>query len=114
MTPKPESVKVGPQVFAVVWRNYEWFRETEVCAQFDPILQTISIYEKLPIDRLAILFVHEVYHAIANQRIGKEDHLNEEAAADMAAYDLSDTWQQNPAAFCWWAESLGLLKGDTE
>lgn len=112
MTSRPTSIKVGPQVFTVAWRDYEWFRTADVCAQFDPILQIINIYENVPVDRQAVLFVHEVYHAIVNQRIGRDERLEEECASDMAAYDLSDTWQQNPQAFRWWAEALGLVEAD--
>lgn len=98
---RPTKVRIAGITYDVLWKDYAWFRAADCYAQFDPILQTISIYEGIKDDRCARAFAHEVAHGFIHYRC-LSGGLTEEQAADVAGYDMAQFWGDNPDVFKWW------------
>lgn len=107
---RPDKVRVGAAEIEVIWEDNAWFRSANATAQFDPIKQTIRVYDEGCPGVIACRFAHEIAHAIIwYHEFAADGSLTEERAADLASYGMADFWKSNPEVFKWWCGLLGLV-----
>lgn len=98
---RPERVKIGAHTYQIHWITREEADLRGILGQCFPNDLYIDIREDLPPSKAADTFMHEVLHAINNDR-GIEDSSTEEQFVSQAIPGITRFMLDNKEAWEWW------------
>jgi len=109
MSNRPDRVKIGPLVYTIEWKGQDWEDTNRLLGQCVPSFQVIRLSERLQPDRMACVFIHEIYHALADH-MQCFNKITPEQSASVAGDGMTMFWIDNPDAFDWYS---GLIESST-
>jgi uncharacterized protein YjaZ len=110
MFERPETVRVGPVNYSVVWQDNHWSKLTDQAGRCIPRENRIEINGELPTDQVACTFTHEVFHAL-EWHYKRWDDVDSEVGACLCGEGMVMFWRDNPEVFKWWQSLIIELKG---
>lgn len=107
---RPIRCKVGALTYEIRWMDKDWQEQSNFTGFHAQHLGYVCICETLQPSLMAVIFMHEILHAMHWQHTDEDGGLaTTEKQAHAYSYAIAGFFRDNPNVAVWWT---GLLNGE--